>query len=157
MWDFFSGSVFLDYLVTRPLSHIHANWELSEDDSEEKFVEEEDSFAKLFNELIQELESIDPPDHYHDNEDRLAEYVIAKLGWNIRKENGRWVGMEYEFILQQGGFSDLNQAELIMAAAGRIHAAKNWEQYHFDEMEDSHQRILAFVLTTILYHRWSQN
>jgi len=42
---------------------------------------------------------------------------------------------------------------MVLAAAGRVHAAIQNGQMHFDEMERSHQVILAGVLAAILYHR----
>jgi hypothetical protein len=44
----------------------------------------------------------------------------------------------------------------VQAAAGRIHAAIDRGQLHFDDMEWSHQVILAGVLAAILYHREPQ-
>ena len=63
--------------------------------------------------------SIHPKVH-HENEDCLAEYVIDNLNWKIKKVNGRWVGEDYAVILEQGGFNDIDQKNLILAAAGRI-------------------------------------
>jgi len=56
-------------------------------------------------------------------------------------------------ILEQGGFHDINETELVQAATGRIQTALDLGQLHFDEMEDSHRKILAGVLCIILYHR----
>lgn len=153
MRSFFAHSDLIDHGVLRPLSHISENWELTWDAEAQKYEEEEHSYAKLLNQLIAEIESTTPPSKYHDNEDRLAEYTKKHLNWNIRKEGSRWVGSEYGAILEQGGFSDIDQNELILAAAGRIHAARIRGQNHFDEMEESHRRMLADVLTIILYHR----
>lgn len=46
-------------------------------------------------------------------------------------------------------------ADLVEATAGRIKAAIDRGQNHFDDMERSHQVILAGVLVAILYHRES--
>ena len=143
----------LDVIVLRPLSHITANWELFWDAKTEQYVPEHDSFAALLNQMIQELATANPPARYHDNEDALAQYVIQNLNWGIRKQNGRWIGADYESILEQGGFGDADQVELLTAAAGRIHAALARGQQHFDEMEESHQRMLGAVLSIILFHR----
>lgn len=151
--DFFKKSDQLDYLALGPLSHIRGNWELVWDYEENKYKEEEDSYARMVNTLILELGECNPPNNYHDNEDRLAEYVKANLKWSIRKENGRWTGMNYERILEQGGYGDINERELVLAAAGRIYAAIKRGQLHFDDMEPSHQRMLASVVAVILYHR----
>ncbi|EBF8391669.1 hypothetical protein NBB52_05625 [Salmonella sp. NW1172] len=56
-------------------------------------------------------------------------------------------------ILEQGGFSDEDQKNLCLSIAGRIRAAINRHQFHFDDMEKSHQKILADVIAIILYHR----
>ena len=151
--SFFECCDFLDYFVTRPLSHIKGNWELIWDDEKSQYVDEEDSYAKSLNGLIKELSTVNPPSKYHDNEDRLAEHVISDLGWNVKKTKGRWVGEDYDVILQQGSFSDLQQQNLVLAAAGRIKAAIIRDQLHFDDMEQSHQLMLASVLACILYHR----
>lgn len=152
---FASSDGVLDRLVLRPLSHITLNWELTWDDTAQAYAPEEDSFAAILNQVISDLADSQPPKRYHDNEDRLAHYLGEHLGWNIRKEKGRWVGEDYEVILEQGGWHDLDQADLVQAAAGRIHAAMDRQQIHFDAMERSHQRMLAAVLTIILYHRGS--
>jgi len=96
---------------------------------------------------------IEPPFQYHRNEDCLAEYVNANLNWNLKNVGGRWVGEEYSVILEQGGFNDINLVNLKLAAAGRIKAAIIRKQLHFDDMEQSHQKILADVLAIILYHQ----
>ena len=151
--DFFAWSETLDYLVTRPLSHIAGNWELTWDHNSREYEPEEGSFAFLVNQMIEDIAVTMPPERYHDNEDRLAEHVIAHLKWPIRKVGNRWIGADYESILEQGGFSDFDQADLLTAAAGRVHAALDRGQNHFDDMEQSHRSMLAGVLAIILYHR----
>ena len=89
----------------------------------------------------------------HDSEDRLAQYVVERLKWNIQKQGLRWVGADYESILEQGGHYDVEQNELILAAAGRIHVALAHGQMHFDQMEESHAHMLGAVLAIILYHK----
>jgi hypothetical protein len=106
--------------------------------------------------MIVDLSGARPPARYHDNEDRLAEYARDKLKWPIRKERGRWVGHDYDFILEQSGFDDIDQTELLHAAAGRIRAALDRGQMHFDDMEESHRRMLGAILTIILYHRGNE-
>jgi hypothetical protein len=154
--SFFNQSDSLAYLVTRQLSHIRCNWELIWDHEKQEYTPEEDSYAELLNQLIEELNSVNSPSRYHENEDCLAEYVISDLKWNIKKVGGRWVGQDYAAILEQGGFNDINEENLILAAAGRIKAAINRKQLNFDEMETSHQKMLANVLACILYHRTDQ-
>jgi hypothetical protein len=152
--EFFSNSDLLDHLVLRPLSHIKANWEITWDRDKQEYETEEESYAELLNLLIEELSHVNPPSRYHENEDCLAEYVISsKLNWNIKKVGGRWVGEDYAFILEQGGFYDIDEENLILATAGRIKAAIDRNQIHFDDMEQSHQKMLADVLAIILYHR----
>src|SRR2546423_15172808 len=107
MKSFFTRSSVLDMEVLRPLSHILPYWETTWDVTEQKYSEEERSYATQLNALIDELDNATPPAKYHDNEDRLAEYVIKHLKWPIRKEGNRWVGEDYDVILQQGGFNDL--------------------------------------------------
>jgi hypothetical protein len=153
MFSFFTRSDLFDHDVLRPLSHIRGNWELSWDHEQGRYLEEEDSYANVVNLLLKELEQCDPPVRYHDNEDRLAEYVVEHLKWPIKKVENRWVGMDYESILEQGGFHDLNETNLVLAGAGRIRAAITRGQNHFDDMEESHQHMLAAVITIILYHR----
>jgi hypothetical protein len=103
--------------------------------------------------MIEDIAITASSKRYHDNEDILAEYVIKHLKWQIRKERGRWVGEDYDVILEQGAFNDLDQAELLTAATGRIYAAFEFGQKHYDEMERSHRRMLAAILSIILYHR----
>lgn len=153
MKNFFANSSWLDHMALRPLSHIRGNWELLWDRGNQKYHEEADSFAGDLNQLIDELTMTVPPRQYHDNEDCLAEYVAKTLNWQIRKVGRRWVGANYEHILEQGGFHDLDERNLVLAAAGRIAAAKRFGQDHFDHMEESHQRMLAAVIAVILYHR----
>ncbi len=153
--DFFANSELLDYIVLRPLSHINMSWELTWSTKDNEYEREEGTFATLLNNLITELSIIIPPAKYHDNEDCLAEYVIQSLGWNIEKQGGRWVGVDYESILEQGGFKDINEQNLVKAASGRIQAALIRGQTHFDNMEDSHKKMLGIVMTIIIYHRQS--
>ncbi|EAV1383811.1 hypothetical protein EVD11_26205, partial [Salmonella enterica] len=120
---------------------------------EEKFEQEEDSYAEIINELLTELSLLQLPKSYHDNEDELAEYCKQYLRWPIFKSGTFWRGMEYVSILEQGGFSDEDQKNLCLSIAGRIRAAINRHQFHFDDMEKSHQKILADVIAIILYHR----
>ena len=151
--SFFHRCEYLDYLVTRPISHIRPNWELIWDYENDKYLVEENSYSNLLNILIAELGTVNPPSKYHDNEDRLAEHVISDLGWNVKKINGCWVGEDYEAILEQGSFNDIQQENLVLAAAGRIRAAIIRGQLRFDDMEQWHQKMLASVLACILYHR----
>jgi len=159
--DFFAVSDFIEHEVLRPLSHIRGNWELIFDHETGRYMDEEDSFAWLFNHLIDELAAANPPARYHDSEDRLGEYVQRSLNWNIRKENGIWVNVEgnrlhpsnYLDMLEKGGFKTGGDRDLVDAASGRIRAAIKNGQKHFDDMERSHQVILAGVLAVILFHR----
>ncbi|TGV05835.1 hypothetical protein E4695_15105 [Alcaligenaceae bacterium 429] len=153
MKDFFRNSWLLDELALRQLSHINGNWELTWSDSDDLYEPEDDSFASKVNDLIEELGSLTPPTQYHDNEDRLAEQVQGRPGWDLCKVGTRWIGGDYPIILEQGSFNDNAQHNLMLAAAGRIKAAIDRGQMHFDEMEKSHQKILADVLAIILYHR----
>ena len=153
MIEFFKMSDCLDYLVLRPLSHINLNWELSWNYENNKYLIEEGSFAKQLNELIEEIESIKPTIKYHNNEDFLAEYVKTKFNWPVYKIGNKWICDDYAFLLEQGGFGDFDEKNLVNAASGRIHAAKKNKQNHFDDMEEGHRKILASVLAIILYHR----
>lgn len=151
--EFFSWSDLLDHMVNRELSHIRGNWEMSWDHVESQYEPEEDSYAAILNSLFKKMSELDPPRKYHDNEDRLAEYLQRNTQWNIHKVNSRWVGAPYEIILEQGGFSDIDQMQLMLAAAGRVRAAIDRGQLHFDDMEESHRYMLAIVIIIILYHR----
>ena len=57
-------------------------------------------------------------------------------------------------ILEQGAFGDLQQRDLIAAAAGRVHTALDYGQNHFDEMDEGHFYMLAALLSIIIYHRY---
>lgn len=148
---FFNNSDLLDHFVLRPLAHIQYNWELTWDG--ERYEPEEDSYADSLNSLINDLGKLSPPSNYHDNEDRIAEYAKADLQWNIYKSGNHWHGAKYDQILEVGGLSDIDQTDLMLAAVGRINAAIDRNQSHFDEMEESHREILAAVMTIILYYR----
>ena len=63
------------------------------------------------------------------------------------------MGLDYAAIIEQGGFGDDGESELCLAACGRIVAALERGQIHFDEMEVGHQRMLSNVLAVIIYHR----
>ncbi len=151
--NFIKHSELFDYMVTRPLAHILPNWELMWDDDTNRFTPEEDSFAEKVNEMLDELVSTPIPDKYHDNEDVLAEHIQKYLNWNIVKVHGRWISCDYQAILNQGSFGDEDQKNLLAATKGRIAAAIQHGQTKFDDMEYGHQRILAMVLASILYHR----
>ncbi|RUA30990.1 MAG: hypothetical protein DSY77_13420 [Bacteroidetes bacterium] len=151
--NFFTNSDLLDIMVLRPLSHINMNWELTWGKNSEEYQRESDSFAPKLIELINEISETTPPAKYHDNEDCLAKYVIESLNWKITKKGNRWEGVDYESILEQGGFKDINEKNLVKAATGRIKAAIKRDQIHFDDMEESHQRMLAIVMVIIIYLR----
>lgn len=158
---FFEISDFIAHQILRPLSHIRPNWELQIDYKTGRYLEEEFSFAALFNALIDELATIHPPLQYHDNEDRLGEYVQKHHNWKIQKSGSTWVNQDgsrlnpsdYLALLEQGGFDIQGIRNLVLAASGRVHAAIRKGQMHFDNMERSHQVILAGVLAAILYHQ----
>jgi hypothetical protein len=153
MRSFFRKSYYLDTDVLRPLSHIAGNWELTWDSDSEKYREEEESYSALLNALVIELSAVASPKCYHENEDRLAEYVRDKLNWPIFKRGKWWIGGDYISIIQQGGFGDRNEMQMILAASGRVKAAQDRGQLHYDDMEESHRKILSIVLAAILYHR----
>ncbi len=151
--DFFANSDSLDYFVLRPLSHFSLSWELIWNPIKQEYVREDGTFSTVLNNLIDELSDTPPPAKYHDNEDALAEYLVQSLNWDIKKVGNRWIGADYTSILEQGGFDDIDQTHLVHAAAGRIKGAIDRKQSHFDDMEESHRKILSAVLTIILYHR----
>ncbi|GLK48971.1 hypothetical protein GCM10017620_19440 [Brevundimonas intermedia] len=63
------------------------------------------------NAIIDQIASTPRPDRYHDHEDTLAESVIRNLKWPIQKKGSRWIGADYEAILEQGAFSDFAQQD----------------------------------------------
>jgi hypothetical protein len=157
---FFEASDFLEHEVLRPLSHIRPGWELFVDPTTGRYKDEEGTFAWLFNHLIKRISKSTPPDKYHDSEDRLAEHVQTSLNWKMSKHRGIWRNAaghrlapnDYLVTLEQGGFKIDGIEDLIAAASGRVHAALQYGQRHFDDMERGHQVILAGVLAAILYH-----
>ena len=150
---FFGGNELFDYLCLRPLSHVKGNWDISWDFGRKEYVSEDNSYADNVNFLFSELGDVIPPKKYHDSEDRLAFYLIDSLGWDLQKKGNRWIGADYRSILEQGGFKDIDQENLVLAVAGRIKAAVDRGQKSFDDMEISHQNMLATVVSIILYHR----
>jgi hypothetical protein len=151
---FFACSEWLDYMVLRPLSHITGNWEMRWNSEEELYRHEPFSFAEDLNVVIELLATSPRPVKYHEHEDVLVENVVRELKWPLQKKGGRWIGADYQSILEQGGFDDLDQQSLITAATGRVHAALDHRQKHFDEMEDGHLHMLAALLSIIIYHRY---
>lgn len=143
--------------VLKPLWIARGNWDLSWSPETKRYIVEEDSFGQEMNDLISEIDGTIPPKKYHDNEDVLVEYVSQNLNWNIQKIKNRWEGAEYKSILEQGGFGDIDEKNLVLAATGRIHTAIKLGQKHFDEMENGHMIILSNILSIILYHRFTQN
>lgn len=152
--QFFAHSEYLDGMVLRPLSHITMNWEASWDCEESRYAPETESFAADLNEVIEQIAMSPRPARYHDHEDTLAEEVLTELHWPIQKKGGRWVGEDYQAILEQGAFSDVGQTDLAAAAAGRVHMAIDLGQSHFDEMDDAHMTMLAGLMTIMIYHRY---
>lgn len=148
---FFARSDYLDYMVLRPLSHITMSWEVTW--GVDRYEPEVDSFASDLNEIIHQIAGSQRPDHYHDNEDRLAERVVTELKWPIQKKGGRWHGADYQSILEQGAFEDIGQRELAIAANGRVQMALDYGQSHFDAMDDAHMTMLSALMTIMIYHR----
>ena len=150
---FFAQSDFLDRFVLRPLAHIAGNWEATWGGVDVGYLPEENSFAADLNAVIHLIADHPRPARYHDHEDRLAELVLNELKWPIQKKAGRWIGHDYEMILENGALHAFSSRELIAAACGRVHAALDFGQDHFDVMEERHQQILAAILTIIIYCR----
>ncbi len=151
---FFELSDSLDYLVLRPLSHIACDWELIWDRETGRFEPEEGSFAEDLNFVLDEIQKTARPARYHDHEDVLAENTLQRLKWPIQKKGKLWIGADYQSILEQGAFSDWQQQRLIAAATGRVHAALDFGQNNFDEMEHGHRNMLAALLAITVYHRY---
>ena len=151
--EFFYNSQDIDWMVLRSLDHIKSNWDLSWDQKSKQFIEEEDSYAKTINSLFKELQNVKTPENYHNHEDIVVTNISKSLNWNLVKKGKRWVGEDYGMLLEQGGFHDLNEKNLVLSAKGRIQAAIKRGQTHFDEMEESHKEILSLILSIILYLR----
>jgi hypothetical protein len=151
--DFFAHSLVLDHDVLRPLAHVKGNWETTWDDTTLRYEHEEDSFAKHLNALVDDIADTAVSTRYHDNEDVVANYVAVRPQSGIVKKDGRWIGASYGWILEQGGFDDIDQGELLTSAIGRVAAAIERKQLHYDEMEKGHRLMLGDILTIILYHR----
>ena len=151
--QFFAWSNWLDSFVLRPLSHIAMNWEASWDHETKRYEPEDSSFAEDLNIVIELIVNCPRPLKYHEHEDVLVQLFMGELKWPIQKRGGRWIGADYHFMLEQGAFRDLDQNNLIVAATGRVHAALDHGQNHFDEMEDGHLNMLAALLSIIIYHR----
>lgn len=141
--DFFKARDFMEHEVFRPLSHIRGNWELIADQNTGRYMDEDGSFAWLFNHHTDRLAAANSPAKYHDSEDRLGEHVQQGLNWNIREKRGVRVNVkgntlqpsDYLAILEQGGFKTGSDNDLVEAAAGLVRAAINHGQKHFYGME----------------------
>lgn len=158
---FFENSTYLDLLSLKPLSHIHPHWELIWNNKNEKYTPEENSFAGKLNEVLAELDRISPPEDYHKFEDIIIEHVEKEKNGKVLKIKGEWVKnikdeiqkAEYDSLLEQGSFDDPYEYNLLKAAKGRMKAALERDQNHFDDMEHSHQIVLATIISIILYQR----
>lgn len=151
--EFFSNSIILDQQVLRPLSHIKGAWDVTWDHEAQRYMPEEGSFAKLLNIIIDEIADTAVSVSYHENEDAVVSHLASKSGSTLAKIRGRWQTNDYRGLLEQGGFDDVDQGDLLTAAIGRVAAAIMRGQRHFDEMEEGHRIMLGHVLTIILYHR----
>lgn len=157
IWKFFAWSEYLDYEVTKQLSHLRANWELTWLHDKEKYLEETDSFAKDINNLISELGELETSKNYHKYEDQIGEFTNKFLKWGIEKKGKRWNINDYAVFLEQGAFHDYDQQFLKNATVGRIQAALKRGQLAYDEMEVSHRMVLGDLLAVILYHVNTEN
>lgn len=151
--EFFAKSIILDQQVLRPLSHIKGNWDVTWDDDAQRYMPEEDSYAKQLNIIIDEIADTAVSASYHENEDAVVNHLASRTGSTLTKIRGRWQTDDYRGLLEQGGFDDIDQGDLLTAAIGRVTAAITRGQRHFDEMEEGHRIMLGHVLTIILYHR----
>jgi hypothetical protein len=116
---FFASSSWLDHLVLRPLSHIAPNWEAEWDHEEKRYRSEIGSFADDLNRVVELMATCPRPFKYHEHEDLLVEKVVRKLKWPVQKKGRRWRVADYPAILEQGAFEDIDQRNLISAAAGK--------------------------------------
>ncbi|MBB4402945.1 MULTISPECIES: hypothetical protein [Rhizobium/Agrobacterium group] len=151
--NFFARSDLLDRMTLRPLSHITTSWECAWNRETDQYEPEVDSFAADLNAVIDLVATCERPARYHDHEDTLAERTLRELKWPIQKKGAQWHGADYQAVLEQGAFGDVGQQDLIAAAAGRVHAAMDFGQLHFDDMEERHLNMLAALITIIIFHR----
>lgn len=70
--------------------------------------------------------------------------------FSAEKQGGRWRGDDYGFLLEQGLMMSGRLDDLILAATGRVYAAINSGQKHFDDAEHGHLRMLSDILATIV-------
>jgi hypothetical protein len=151
--NFFAKSALLDRMTLRPLSHITTSWECAWNPETLQYDPEEDSFAADLNAVVELVANCERWARYHDHEDTLAERTLRELKWPIQRKGNQWQGADYHTVLEQGGFGDIGQEDLISAAAGRVHAAMAFGQFHFDDMEERHLNMLAGLITIIIFHR----
>ena len=86
----------------------------------------------------------------------LLDYMVLRqlshvnLSWELI-----WEPFQQEYEREDGTVAGLfiDLIDDIQAVSGCIKAPINHGQRHFDDIEQSHQKILADVLTIILYHR----
>ena len=157
--SFFSHSELLAHEVLRPISHVRENWELFPGKTEPYEVEQ-DSFSSELNTLIKEISVTTPPKNYHKFENNVASYMTAIRDGEYELKNGIWwdhnsgkkLNIEtLEFVLEQGSSGWVAAPELVSAAAGRVKAALHYGQQHYDAMEPGHRKMLAILLTIILF------
>ncbi|MGF1680201.1 hypothetical protein [Photobacterium minamisatsumaniensis] len=150
MRNFFEHCDYFERLVTKPLFYIKPEYELDWLDG--KLVEREDSFACYLNQLFDELDNVVSPNNYHKYEDIIAEYCALEEP-TIRKKGILWIGQDYGWILENGSYDDIDEQNLVLAIAGRVKAAKRFNQCNFDEMEHGHRTMLTELLQCFIYHR----
>ncbi|PKG39620.1 hypothetical protein [Psychromonas sp. Urea-02u-13] len=150
MRSFFENSDYFERLVTKPLFYIKPDYELDWKDG--KLIESDDSFAKVLNQLLDKLDSIEAPKNYHLHEDILAEYCSLEEP-TVYKKGKLWLGQDYGWILENGAYEDIDEVNLTFAILGRVKAAFLRKQNTFDEMEERHRAMLSELLQCFIYHR----
>jgi len=65
----------------------------------------------------------------------------------------KWICDDYASLIEQGGFNDIDELNLVKSISGRINATLKFGQKNYDSMEESHRKMLAAVLSVVLYHR----
>ncbi|MER8445211.1 hypothetical protein NKH52_18670 [Mesorhizobium sp. M1066] len=148
--DFFARSPFVPGMVLRRLSHIKHNWEVGWDPHSGRYLPEPFSLAADLNEVIDQIAATTPPGRYHDHEDIIVGCVSSIF--SAEKQGGRWRGDDYGFLLEQGLMMSGRLDDLILAATGRVYAAINSGQKHFDDVEHGHLRMLSDILATIVFY-----
>jgi len=149
---FFADSHWIEFYVTRPLQHIAGAYEIDWDEELRQYVPVdvplETTLVSQLNDVLETVEALEPKQGYHDFEDKILSSMTAR--YPLFKIGKLWLGEDYATMLEYGGWQQ--QHGILLAAAGRVRAAKKRGQHHFDEMHEAHRDVLGELLAIAVFY-----